>query len=101
MFVHNPMGDEHHKYIIAHANSHTFIIATPMGWTQYHKNILARVMVATSLTVFCSGGGIVAVDSEGKLVVDGASVDFGAGDHALAKAALSTAVKNSRDTRTD
>ena len=98
VFVHSPIEGDGHKYIIARATAHTYVIAMPVKWTVYHKNILARVMAATSQTVFCPGGGFVLVDSEGRLAVEGESTDFGAGDHALAKAALASAVKHSKST---
>ena len=93
IFVQNPSGEEPHKYVIVHANDHRYVVAAPFGWTKFHKNIVSRIMVATPLSVFCSGGGFVSVLSKGTLIVDGESTDFGAGDHALAKAALSRAVK--------
>lgn len=94
VFVHNPSGEEQHKYILAHTDKHTFVVAAPMGWTFLHKTIVARVMAATNDAVFCSGGGFVSIETEGNLVVDGASTDYGAGDHATAKAALAAAVRN-------
>ena len=95
VLVHNPNPQECHKYIIARADSHMFVVAAPMSWTNLHKNILARVMAATGLPVHCSGGGFVLFNSSGRLEVDGASTDYGEGDHTTARAALIAAVKNS------
>lgn len=98
VFVHDPTPQECHKYIIARAASHMFVVAAPMSWTYLHRNILARVMAATGLTAHCSGGGFVSMVGNGRLEVDGASTDYGEGDHATAKAALTAAVKNSMTT---
>jgi hypothetical protein len=95
VFVHDPSGEEQHKYVLAHTDTQTFIVAAPMRWTFLHKSIVARVMASTEDAVFCSGGGFVSIETVGKLRVDGASTDYGAGDHAKAQAALAAAVKNS------
>lgn len=96
VFINNPSGEVPHKYVIAQAESHIYVVAAPISWTKYHKNIVARIMVSTPASVFCSGGGFVSVLSKGKLNVDGASTDFGAGDHALAQAAFSAALRAAR-----
>lgn len=98
VFVHEPTGTETHKYILAVAGTHTYIIAAPMCWTNLHKNLVARVMAATGISVHCLGGGFVAINENGQIIVDGASTDYGEGDHAAAKAALRAAVKNSPPT---
>jgi hypothetical protein len=95
VFVHDSTGSVDHKYILATTELRTFVVATPMNWTPLHKNILARVMAATGQPVHCSGGGFVSVRENGGLEVEGASTDYGAGDHVAARAALTVAVKNS------
>lgn len=95
VFVHDPTGDTEHKYILASTGSHTYVVAAPMSWTFLHKHLVARVIAATGQTVHCSGGGFVSIHENGRLDVDGASTDYGAGDHVIARAALTVAVKNS------
>lgn len=95
VFVHDPSGTVEHKYILASTESRSFVVAAPMSWTVLHKNILARIMAATGQAAHCSGGGFVRIIENGKLEVEGASTDYGAADHATAKAALTVAVKNS------
>jgi hypothetical protein len=72
VFIHTPSGEEQHKYVLA-TRIHTFIIAAPMRWTFLHKNIVARVMASTEDAVFCSGGGFVSIETDGKLREGGAS----------------------------
>lgn len=98
VFVHDPTGTETHKYILAVAGPQTYVIAAPMCWTNLHKNIVARVKAATALSVHCLGGGFVAINENGQIVVDGESTDYGEADHATAKAALQAAVRNSSST---
>jgi len=95
VFVHNPSEETGHKYVIASTDSRAFVVATPISWTPFHKNIVARIMAATGQTAHCSGGGFVSVEG-GKITVEGASTDFGEGDHATAKAALLRAFKNAQ-----
>jgi hypothetical protein len=98
VFIHDPKGHSDHKYIFAEVKAngtveHTFIVAAPMEWTEYHREILARVRAATGRSAACPGGGYVSVDRDGSLVVNSSSGDFGRGDHARAKIALETAIR--------
>ena len=93
VFIHDPTGRSYHKYIFAETADHTFIVAAPMEWTEYHREILARVRAATGKSARCPGGGYVSVSHDGSLVVDSSSGDFGRGDHARAKAAFEHAIR--------
>ncbi len=93
VFIHEPTGRSNHKYIFAVADGHTYIVAAPMEWTDYHREILARVSAASGSRARCPGGGYVAVLSDGTLRVDQSSGDFGRGDHERAKKALEEAVR--------
>lgn len=93
VFIHEPTGRSNHKYIFAVADGHTYIVAAPMEWTDYHREILARVSAASGNRAFCPGGGYVEVLRDGTLRVDQSSGDFGRGDHEHAKKALEDAVR--------
>jgi hypothetical protein len=93
VFIHEPTGRSNHKYIFAVADGHTYIVAAPMEWTDYHREILVRVSAASGTRAICPGGGYVEVLSDGTLRVDRSSVDFGQGDHQRAKKALEDAVR--------
>ncbi len=93
VFIHDPTGRDNHKYIFAIAEGHTYIVAAPMEWTDYHREILARVSAASGSRAICPGGGYVEILSDGSLRVDQSSGDFGRGDHDRAKKALEDAVR--------
>lgn len=93
VFIHDPTGQSDHKYIFAETADHAFIVAAPMAWTKYHREILARVCAATGKSARCPGGGYVSVSRDGSLIVDSSSGDFGRGDHARAKAAFEDAIR--------
>ena len=93
VFVQDCTGSVEHKYIFAHTDEHTYIVAMPMPWILLHKHILARVLPAARDHVSCSGGGYVGISPNCALCVDRLSTDFGAGDHVVAKAAFEKAVR--------
>lgn len=93
IFIHDPVARSEHKYIFAVAGNHTYIVAAPMEWTEYHKFILARVSAAAGKPAHCPGGGYVGIGGNGVIWVDRRSGDFGPGDHKRAKEALERAVR--------
>lgn len=93
VFIHDPTGRSDHKYIFAETANHTFIVAAPMEWTEYHRQILARVRAATGQSAYCPGGGYVSVSHDGSLRVNSSSEEFGVGAHARAKAAFENAIR--------
>jgi len=93
VFIHEPTGRCEHKYIFAKADGHTYIVAAPMEWTGYHREILARVSKASGSPAHCPGGGYVQINQDGSLWVGDSSGDFGPGNHARAKEALERAVR--------
>jgi hypothetical protein len=93
VFIHDLTGHDDHKYIFALAGEHTYIVAAPMRWTEYHREILARVSAASGTRATCPGGGYVNALSDGSLSVYSESADFGRGDHQRAKNALEGAVR--------
>ena len=92
VFIHEPTGRCKHKYIFAESGEKTFIIAAPVEWTEYHREILARVSAATGEQAYCPGGGYLSISNNGGLWVGGSSGDFGPGDHARAEKAFKAAV---------
>lgn len=93
VFIHEPTGRSYHKYIFAETKGRTYIVAAPTEWTEFHREILERVIAASGKDAYCPGGGYVSVKSNGFLEVDGSSGDFGEGNHAHAKRALDRAVR--------
>ncbi len=93
VFIHEPTGRTCHKYIFAITEAHTYIVAAPMDWTRLHREILASVSAASGQSARCPGGGYVKVRSDGSLLVNQTSGDFGEGDHLRAKTALEEAVR--------
>ena len=67
VFILTPSGDEQHKQVLAHAGTHTFIVAAPKRWTFQRKNIAVPLRTSTEGAVFCPGGGFVSIETEGKL----------------------------------
>jgi hypothetical protein len=92
VFIHEPTGRCRHKYIFAQTDDKTFIIAAPVEWTEYHREILARVRAATGKQAYCPGGGYLSVKENGDLWVGDRSGDFGPGDHTRAEKAFKAAV---------
>ena len=92
VFIHDPTGRCDHKYIFAETGDKTFIIAAPVEWTEYHREILARVSAAMGKRAYCPGGGYISVSEQGALWVGRESGDFGRGDHARAEKAFKAAV---------
>jgi hypothetical protein len=95
VFIHDASGQDDHKYIFAKTPTHTYIVAAPMRWTEYHREILARVCAASGERAVCPGGGYVDVLRDGSLLVSRESGDFGRGDHVRATDAFQRAVKES------
>lgn len=94
VFIHDPTGQSEHKYIFARTEGHTYRVAAPLHWTEYHRDILNCVRDVAGSKVFCEGGGYVTQQPGGELVVNRRSQDFGAGDHERAKKAFEDAVRN-------
>lgn len=76
------------KYIFAESAGRTFIVAAPISWTEYHRELLARVTAATGEDARCSGGGFVRLMRSGRFWIGGESSEFGAGNHKRAEAAF-------------
>jgi hypothetical protein len=93
VFIHNPTGQHEHKYIFAKTGQHTYVVAAPVAWTAYHREILARVNRAAEQEAKCSGGGYIDILSDGSVLVHGESGDFGPGDHEQAEEFFSQAVR--------
>lgn len=93
VFIHDPTGQQEHKYIFANTGQHTYIVAAPIDWTPYHREILARVSRAAGEEASCPGGGYIDIPRDGSVHVYGRSVDFGRGNHDLARESLSEAVR--------
>lgn len=93
VFIHDPRGQDKHKYIIAEAGQHVYIVAAPMEWTAFHEYILRRVSEAAGEEATCYGGGYVDILDGGYLKVYGQSIDFGTGDHTKARDFFSEAVR--------
>lgn len=84
------------KYVFAESAGRTFIVAAPISWTEYHRELVARVKAATGEDAQCTGGGFVRLTKSGRFWIGGDSSEFGAGNHGRAEAALSR-VLNRRD----
>jgi hypothetical protein len=93
VMMHNPTTTEQHKYVIAMAKGHTYIVAAPVSWTEYHREIVERVSRASGAEAICSGGGFLTFIEGAGLRASGWSTDFGPADHTLAKEAFSLAVE--------
>jgi hypothetical protein len=91
--IHDPTGRNQHKYIVAQADTHTFIVAAPTSWTGLHREILARVSAATGSSARCEGGGYLTMVKDGRFRLSGASLDFGEADHEKATKAFSHAIE--------
>jgi len=76
------------KYIFAESAGRTFIVAAPISWTEYHRELLARVTAATGEDARCTGGGFVRLMRSGRFWIGGESSEFGAGNHKSAEAAF-------------
>jgi hypothetical protein len=81
------------KYIFAETGDRTFIVAAPVSWTEYHRELLARVKAATGEDAQCSGGGFIRILRHGRFWLGGESTEFGAGDHARAERAFGELLK--------
>jgi hypothetical protein len=97
VFIHEPTGRSEHKYIFAVTNGHTYMVAAPTEWTGFHWEILARVSATSEVEATCPGAGYIHVSSEGSLVVDRCSDQFGEGDHERAKSAFEAAVRRTSE----
>ena len=93
VIVYDPSGRSRHKYVFAETDSHRYIVAMPISWTEYHREIVQRVSCAAGERAHCPGGGYIAIADDGRVIVDGSSGDFGRGNHAHAKAAFERATK--------
>jgi hypothetical protein len=94
VFIHDPTGQSDHKYIFANTRSHTYIVAAPIVWTEFHRDIWKYVKNAAGADVCPDGGGYVRQLPDGELVVNSRSEQFGSGDHARAKKAFEDAVRS-------
>ena len=94
VFIHDPTGQSNHKYIFASTGKHTYIVAAPIDWTEFHRDIWKYVKNAAGADVCPDGGGYVRQLTDGELVVNSRSEQFGSGDHARAKKAFEDAVRS-------
>jgi hypothetical protein len=97
VLIHDPTGRNQHKYIIAQADDHTFIVAAPTSWTGLHREILHRVSAATGISARCDGGGYLTMVNDGRFRVSGESMDFGPADHERATKAFGRAIQQTAE----
>lgn len=80
-----------HKYIQALDQlQKSYFVAAPMLWIKNHSELLKCVKSFCAAQVDCKGGGFLVFCDE--IYIDGASMDFGAGDHASAKRVFTRAL---------
>ncbi len=83
LIIYDPRAHAH-KYIFAIGSEQDFVCAMPLTLIELHKEILALLKyISGAEELYCPGGGYLDYKA-GKLLIHGASTDFGPGDHELA-----------------